>query len=84
MYCKRCKRKGHSETQCYANLNKINTIKSCKEGEEKVYVVYLEDRGPKNICTVKGLVDNKPLKIGLDCGATNSVMNHMTAINNNI
>ncbi|CAF1020593.1 unnamed protein product, partial [Brachionus calyciflorus] len=38
------------------------------------------ERGSKNICSVKGLVDKKPLKIGLDCGAINSVMNYMTAI----
>ncbi|CAF0938986.1 unnamed protein product [Brachionus calyciflorus] len=52
--------------------------------ENKVYVVYLDEVGPKNICSIKGLVDNKTLKLGLDCGATNSIMNHMTAIKNKI
>ncbi|CAF1028963.1 unnamed protein product, partial [Brachionus calyciflorus] len=50
----------------------LNSLKICKNEEEKVYGVHLEERGPKNICSVKGLVDKKPLKIGLDCGATNS------------
>ncbi|CAF0793666.1 unnamed protein product [Brachionus calyciflorus] len=78
-------KKGHYANKCYANLNKINSLKISKnEEEEKVYVALLEERGPKNICSVKILKDKKPLKIGLDCGATNSVMNHMTAIKNDI
>ncbi|CAF1094478.1 unnamed protein product [Brachionus calyciflorus] len=77
-------KKGHYANNCYANLSKINSLQINENYEDKIYVVYLDERGPKNICSVKGLVDNKPLKIGLDCGATNSVMNHMTAIRNEI
>ncbi|CAF0885195.1 unnamed protein product, partial [Brachionus calyciflorus] len=83
-FCKRCKRKGHYENTCYANLRKINSCKLNENLESKVYVVYLDEVGPKIKCSIKGLVDNKTLKIGLDCGATNSIMNHMTAINNKI
>ncbi|CAF0805217.1 unnamed protein product [Brachionus calyciflorus] len=81
---KRCKRKGHYENTCFANLRKINSCKLNENLESKVYVVYLDEVGPKNICSINGLVDNKILKIGLDCGATNSIMNHMTANNNKI
>ncbi|CAF0805169.1 unnamed protein product [Brachionus calyciflorus] len=72
--CRRCKKKGHYANKCYANLNKVNSLKISKNEEEKVYVVHLEERGPKNICSVKGLVDKKPLKIDLDCGATDSTI----------
>ncbi|CAF1148008.1 unnamed protein product, partial [Brachionus calyciflorus] len=82
--CNRCKREGHYANNCYANLNKVNSLNVCNDPEEKIYVVYLDNSGPKNICSIKGLVDNKLMKIGLDCGATNSIMNHMTAMNNNI
>ncbi|CAF0816672.1 unnamed protein product [Brachionus calyciflorus] len=83
-FCKRCKRKGHYENTCYANLRKINSVKLNEDLENKVYVVYLDKVGSKNICSIKGLVDNKTLKLGLDCGATNSIMNHMKAIKNKI
>ncbi|CAF0793408.1 unnamed protein product [Brachionus calyciflorus] len=60
------------------------TVKLNEDLENKVYVEYLDKVGPKNICSIKGLVDNKTLKLGLDCGTTNSIMNNMTVIKNKI
>ncbi|CAF1138545.1 unnamed protein product, partial [Brachionus calyciflorus] len=56
----------------------------CKRKGHYANNFYLDNSGPKNICSIKGLVDKKLMKLGLDCGATNSIMNNMTAINNNI
>ena len=52
--------------------------------EDKVFMVTLNPPKPKCIPTVKGKINGIELKIGLDCGATTSIMNHMTAVKNNI
>lgn len=79
--CNRCKKKGHYKNECKVNINKINTVDVV---EDKVYVIYLDKAGPKNIRSVKGKIAEKEMKIGIDCGATSSIMNHMTAVKNNI
>ncbi|CAF0957915.1 unnamed protein product [Brachionus calyciflorus] len=33
--CNRCKRKGHYANNCYANLNKVNSLNVCNDSEEK-------------------------------------------------
>ncbi|CAF1106249.1 unnamed protein product [Brachionus calyciflorus] len=74
-------KKGHYKNECRVNINKINSVDVV---EDKVYVIYLDKAGPKNICSVKGKIADKEMKIGIDGGASSSILDHMTAVMNNI
>jgi len=85
--CNRCKKKGHYANKCRVILNKINSIKVVRYSDidkaEKIYVLSSTEQKQKGIPSTIGFVNGVPLKIGIDCGATQSVMNHMTAIRYN-
>ncbi|CAF1111095.1 unnamed protein product, partial [Brachionus calyciflorus] len=80
--CSRCKQTGHYANNCKKNLTKVNSVGV--NDQDKVFMISLNPPKPKCIPTVKGKINGIELKIGLDCGATTSTMNHMTAVRNNI
>ena len=81
--CLRCKKKGHYANKCRVVLKKVNHLEILSDHEEKIYMISSFDDNLNSIPATTGYVGGIKLKLGIDCGATHSVMNHMTAIKNN-
>ena len=84
--CLRCKKKGHYANKCRVILKKINSLKIVSDSEDKIYMVssLSKTNNINSIPSTTGYVEGKLMKIGIDCGATHSIMNHMTAVRYNI
>ncbi|CAF1105585.1 unnamed protein product, partial [Brachionus calyciflorus] len=81
--CTRCKRKAHYAKKCRVRLDKINQIRITEYSDNDVDKIYVVKTDNKGIPSLIGKIQGISLKVGIDCGATHSVMNHMTAIANN-
>ncbi|RNA35355.1 hypothetical protein BpHYR1_031093 [Brachionus plicatilis] len=79
-YSRKCKRKGHYANTCRSDLKNINEKIDDLESD-KIYVLN-DQSSEKKIPSIIGRIEGISMKIGLDSGATHSVMNHMTAISN--
>jgi hypothetical protein len=79
--CRKCNQKGHYASSCRSAYKSVNTV-----AINMISTVNYNHiaKNKVKIMSIEGFVNNIKMSIGLDCGATNSIINYNTAVKNNI
>lgn len=79
--CRKCNQKGHYANSCRSAIRSANIVVVNMIITMKFNVI---STNQSKIMSIEGFFNNIKMNIGLDCGATNSIINYNTAVKNNI
>jgi hypothetical protein len=79
--CRKCNQKGHYASSCRSAIKSVNTVVVNMMSTVGFNSV---STNKSKIMSIEGFINNIKMNIGLDCGATNSIINFNTAVKNNI